>query len=420
MRGTSTFFGAAIGAFTSAVMFAGAAAAQTPSEALAPLDLPTAIQNGTPIFEMRPRFEAVEQTGTADASAFTLRTRLGWQTAKWNNLVGLIEFEDVRQLGGAEYNDGIPPVEPYAQIFDPDVTEINRLQLVWTPTETITATLGRQRINLDDQRFIGSVAWRQDEQTFDAVKLDADFGRLDVTYAYLGHVNRIFAEDLDFGSDSHVLNASYTFSDPLKLTGFVYALDFESPNTAATFNNSNITYGARASGGVWAGSFKLAYAATYATQSEYGSSLLDYKLDYVAMEGSATLGPTTARLAYESLEGNGARGFATPLATLHAFQGWADAFLATPANGIDDLNASIIINPRWRLDHLFNINLVARYHEFEAQHTGADLGSEIDVSAGANITRRLSWLAKYADYDSPGAIAPAARTKIWLGLEFRL
>lgn len=190
-------------------LFAGSAAAQSATEAPPPpMDLPTAIQSGTPILEMRARYESVSQTGIADAEALSLRTRLGWQTAKWNNLVGLIEFEDVRQLGGGDYNDGVPPAEPFAAITDPDVTELNRLQLTWTPSEQITATIGRQRIMLDDQRFVGAVAWRQDEQTVDAVRIDGDFGRLDVTYAYLDHINRIFAEELDFGSDSHLLNAS--------------------------------------------------------------------------------------------------------------------------------------------------------------------------------------------------------------------
>jgi hypothetical protein len=402
-----------------AAFFASSAAAQAPPET--PLDLPTAIQSGTPILEMRPRYEAVSQSGVADAEALTMRTRLGWQTAKWNNLVGLIEFEDVQQLGGNEYSDGVPPAEPFAAITDPEVTELNRLQLVWTPTEQITATLGRQRIMLDDQRFVGAVAWRQDEQTFDAVRFDADLGRIDITYAYLDHINRIFAEDLDWESDSHLLNASYTISDPLKLTAFVYALDFTRPDTAAVANNSNLTSGIRATGKVWVDRFQLAYSATFARQSDYGSSLVDYEADYIAADLAATWGPTTARIGYESLEGEGAnRRFQTPLATLHIFQGWADAFLATPNDGIDDLNLTLNVRPRWRLDHLFNIDLTARYHDYEFERTGADLGSEINVSASAQITRRLGWIVKWADYDSPGGAAPAARTKTWVGLEFRL
>ncbi|MGE0827985.1 MAG: alginate export family protein [Hyphomonadaceae bacterium] len=385
------------------------------------MDLPTAIQSGTPILEVRARYESVSQFGLQDAEAASVRTRLGWQTAKWNDLVGLIEFEDVRQIGGGDYNDSIGNGAGFAVIADPDVTELNRLQLTWTPTEWLTTVFGRQRINLDDQRFIGAVGWRQDEQTFDALRLDADFGRFDATYAYLGNVNRIAAEARDWASASHVANASYTFSDPFKVQGFVYALDFDDDLAATTAeNSSNLTYGVRASGSMWVDRFRLNYAAVYATQSDYGHYNGDYELDFYAGEISATLGPTTLRLDYESLEGDGVRGFQTPLATLHAFQGWADAFLTTPANGIEDLNASVIVNPRWRLDHLFNINLTARYHDFDFQRTGVDIGSEWNFSAGANITRRLSWIVKYADFDSENDAAVASRTKAWVGLEFRL
>ena len=60
---------------------------------------------------------------------------------------------------------------------------------------------------------------------------------------------------------------------------------------------------------------------------------------------SPTTGIVTVKAAYESLEGNGARGFSTPLATLHAFQGWADVFLNTPADGVDDASLTLVVRP---------------------------------------------------------------------------
>lgn len=402
-------------------IWSGAASAQE-----APLDFGTAIQKGTPILEFRPRFERVDQTGRPnDGEAFTLRTRVGWQTAKWANLQALIEFEDVRQLADENYDTLINGKTTYAQIFDPDVTELNRAQIVWTPAPQHTITLGRQRINLDDQRFIGGVAWRQDEQTFDAARIDSDFGRFDVTYAYIAHVNRIFAEAQDWGSDSHIANFSYAFAEPLKVTGYVYALDFTKPSAAGVRNQSNLTYGLKASGKKWIDSFRLDYSAAWATQKDYGSSLLDYDLDYLSGEASLTWEEFTGRIAYEELQGNGARGFATPLATLHAFNGWSDAFIVngvkTTVDGLADLNATLTWSPRWKWDYLFNLSFLARYHDFEAERTGADLGSEWNLQATGAITPRLSWLLKYADYDGPGvAPAPADRNKIWFGFEWRL
>ena len=44
------------------------------------------------------------------------------------------------------------------------------------------------------------------------------------------------------------------------------------------------------------------------------------------------------RVGWERLSGSEREGqFQTPLATLHAFNGWADKFLSTPVNGIEDL-----------------------------------------------------------------------------------
>jgi len=60
-------------------------------------------------------------------------------------------------------------------------------------------------------------------------------------------------------------------------------------------------------------------------------------LPVAAAGGGALLAGLTGLVGYEVLEGNGAIGFATPLATLHAFNGWADMFLTTPANGLKDL-----------------------------------------------------------------------------------
>ena len=380
------------------------AAAQTLAEAIAA---------GEPILELRARYEGVEQVGFAeDAEALTIRTRFGWETAPWRNLKGLIEFEDVRQLAGG-YNDGVPPAEPFPVIADPEVTELNRLQVAWTPAKTFSATLGRQRIVFDDQRFVGSVGWRQDEQTFDAVRTDLTIGKLRVAAAYLDQVNRVFAEDLDFESESWLVNATLPISDLLTPTAFVYALDFEEAPALST-----TTFGVRAAGRGKVGDVGLNWAATYAIQEDNGDNPGDYELEYWSAELIGSLGAFALRGAYEVLDGDGARGFHTPLATLHAFQGWADVFLTTPAAGIEDANLTLTYKAPLTFARFSNLALSARYHDFEAELTGADLGEELDLQAAAQITPRISINAKYADYD--GVTGFASRQKLWLGVEFKL
>jgi hypothetical protein len=276
-----------------------------------------------------------------------------------------------------------------------------------------TATLGRQRINLDDQRFIGGVAWRQDEQTFDAVRADLSVDKLKATYIYIGQVNRIYAEALDWDSDSHALNATYGFNDALKLQGFVYAFKFKQAPALSTQ-----TYGVRATGALKAAPLKFAYAAAYAKQKDYRNNPGDFSLNYWMGEVSATYDIATLKVNYEQLNGDGRRGFATPLATLHLFQGWADAFLTTPTRGIEDLNVSLSVKPKIKLPHLANVELFARYNDFSYRQGSGSLGHEWDLQATAALTKQVTGLVKYADYR--GVPGFPSRTKLWLGLEFKL
>ncbi len=398
---------AGMAAWAAALSTGGAALAQTAGG-----DISDAIAGGKLILELRPRYEQVDQGNfTKEANAFTLRTHLGWETASWNNIKGLVEFEDIRHAGTVRYNSGINGKTTYPTVADPDVTELNRLQLTWSPTSDLSAIVGRQRITLDDQRFIGNVGWRQDEQTYDAVKLDGTWGKLKASYAYLGKINRTAGQSADWDSKSHLFNVGYTLSEALKAQGYVYALDLKQAPASST-----LTEGVRVTGQTWVSLFKITYMGGFADQKPYGINPASFDLKYWTGEVAGTYDIYTAKLNYESLGGDGKRGFATPLATLHVFQGWADAFLTTPTKGIEDVNFSIIANPRFKLDYLFNIQLLARRHAFRTAQDGTGLGGEWDASAQASITAKLVGLVKYADYS--GAAGFPARRKLWLQLDY--
>ncbi|MGE0740990.1 MAG: alginate export family protein [Hyphomonadaceae bacterium] len=371
-----------------------------------------AIEGGKLILEARPRVERLDQAGVAEADAYTLRTRLGWETASWNGLTGLIEFEDVRDLGG-DYNDGVPPAEPYASIPDPEGTELNRLQLSWRANEHFTGTLGRQTIEFDDKRFVDASNSRQDARTLDALRGDIRFGGFQATYAYVDHVNNTTAEFADWESESHLFNASQTFSPALKLTGFVYALDFETP---AAINQSSRFAGVRASGRVEAAGARFDYAASFANQTDYGNSTLSFDLDYWQASVVARRGEWSTRVWYESLEGNGALGFFVPIGSNNNFHGWAGAFSTKPANGLNDFNVTLSYAPEWAPDVLEDLTFMARWYEFETERTGLDLGNELDLSVSADLTEQLSFAVEYGDYNAgdPGSPAPRTRTRLML------
>jgi hypothetical protein len=400
-----------------------------------------ALAAGHLLLEVRVRAEFVDQTKTAvlrdNAEAYTVRTRIGWESADWNGFKGLVEFEDVRHVGPEHFAVNVPGAATpplngadkakYPLVNDPDVTELNRAQITWTPNSAVTLVGGRQRILIDDQRFIGNVGWRQDEQTFDGVRTDVAYGRFKATYAYITRVNRILGELKDWDSDSHLLNVTWSPAEQLRLEGFVYALDFS--NSAA---NSSITKGLRASGRTWVGLYQLAYDATWARQSDWRNTPAPYDLDYWQVDAAGTFDIWTAKLDYEVLDGNGTRGFTTPLATTHGFQGWADAWVQplggnkSFVDGLKDFNVTLNVKPRFKLTYWFNTDLIVRYHDFNDQRTGANLAHEWDAQLQAAITPKLTAALKWADFKRESSVPigtaapPASRTKVWFTLEYKL
>jgi hypothetical protein len=399
--------------------FLGAAAASLALSGLSPAvaqaqnaTISDAIGAGKLVLEERLRYEDVDQTGFArTAQALTLRTHLGWETGSWENLKGAVEFEDVRHLGAIHYNTTINGKTGYPAIADPDTTELDRLQLTWTPLQNASATVGRQRVVLDDQRFIGTANWRQDDQTVDAVRLDGTLGRFKGVYLYLNKINRTVAQAADWNSNSHAFTGAYAVSDALKLEGFVYALDLKQAPTLSTE-----TTGGRLTGQTWLSLYRIDYAASYADQHNYGANPAHYHVPYWTAEVAGTYDIFQAKLNYESLGSDGKRGFSTPLATLHIFQGWADAFTTTPARGVNDANLSLTLNPRMKWDYAYNLQFFVRRHEFSFAKGGGSLGSEWDASAQANITAKLVGMLKYADYR--GVTGSASRRKFWVQLDY--
>lgn len=368
------------------------------------------------IFDSRLRYEHVTQDGLEDADAVTFRARFGYETPAWRGWRALIEAEGVAQLTD-EFNDTVNGRVTHAVIPDPQTFELNRLQLAWTGAEGRRAVLGRQRIVLNNARFVGNVGFRQNEQTFDALRLEArPFERAAFTYVYIDNVRRIFGDDSpqgEWNSDSHVLQADIDLPWG-KASAYGLWLDFRSDAPA----QSSQTYGVRWSNEWTVGAFRPRLTLEAATQSEYGSNPAEFDLGYQHAELAVRRDRWTVALGGERLEGNDARGFSTPLATLHAFQGWADAFLATPPDGIRDLYAGVSYATRpWRAEQ--PVTFAMRAHDFADDSGSATFGSEIDAMLRIPLSRALSLETKAARFEGDDPRF-ADRTKFWFALEYRL
>jgi hypothetical protein len=369
--------------------------------------------SGDVILDGRLRYEHVEQDGLKDANAATLRIRLGYEIAATPQLKFLGEVEAVAQLND-DFADTVRFAPGQAVVADPEAFEVNRLQAQWTGPRGLSATLGRQRIILNNARFVGNVGFRQNEQTFDALRLGWRANEsVNFTYAYLDRIRRVFGDDSAVGewrSDSHVGQVDVT--TPVgQFSGYGLLLDFD--NAPA---ESSRTYGVRWTKTLPLGEYQLGLTAEAANQTDYGDNPLSFDLNYGAAQAQLRRGPFEVSLGAERLEGDGARGFSTPLATLHAFQGWADAFLTTPAGGVRDVNAGASWTVR---DPPVGqaVTFAVRYHDFSDDDGDVDYGQETDVLARLRLNDRVSIEAKAAFFEGDSPLF-ADRTKAWLAIEF--
>lgn len=169
------------------------------------------------------------------------------------------------------------------------------------------------------------------------------------------------------------------------------------------------TLGARLTGGFKTGENTVTLTAELATQSDVANNPVSYDAEYLRLDGAIALaGGLSLGLSYELLGGGSEPGkmFRTPLATLHAFQGWADKFLTTPSGGIEDLFATVKYKAgKW--------SITGVYHDFSAETGGGDYGTEIDASIGRAFAGNYGALFKGAFFSGDSASYPDTN-KFWI------
>ena len=376
-----------------------------------------------PLIDARLRYENVDQDGIAkNADAVTLRARIGLEASS-KTLSFLIEGEGTYPIL-EHYNSNVNGKTQYPVVGDPANFELNRIQMQYRGIPKTVVTIGRQRINLDDQRFVGAAGWRQNEQTFDAARVENTTIKnlkVDVTYAWSDRT--IWGMD-GFGvnqqaihGDNFFVNAGYKTKFGT-LTGFAYLID-QDEFAVNGFRRSSQTYGGR-----FAGSYplskivKLNSAASYARQSDFHHNPNDYKADYYLIEGGLAVKAFTVGGGYEVLgadKGVAFTSFQTPLATLHKFQGWADKFLTTPPNGIKDLYGSVGYTLT-KVGPFDSIGGSLVYHDYHSDRLSQHYGNEWDVQLVGKFRKKFTLILKYADYNAKSFATDTK--KFWASIEY--
>jgi hypothetical protein len=340
-----------------------------------------------------------------------LRAGLRFASGGWN---GLLEAEGV--AGNHRYNSGTNGRTTLPAVIDPHGTELNQAWLGWKGAHGSSA-LGRQRLLFDNQRWIGNVGWRQNEQTFDALSLEyAPRKDIALRYAYLDRVHRVSGDAArdplarERALSTHLLHAVLKHGNQ-QWSGYAW-LHHDRDVTSA----SSATYGLRWSGSMPMAKAKFGWTLEAARQRDHADNPLRFSHSYWLLEPTLTLNGITTRAGWEHLDGNGIHALQTPLATLHAFNGWADKFLVTPAGGLQDryLGVGGMFGREraggrqaWQLS----------WHDYRADHGPARYGREWDASWSVPMAKGVSWMLKFADYRA-GSHARDTR-KLWLQLEYK-
>ncbi len=387
--------------------------------------------------ELRPRYETVQQQGTEEAKAATVRAMAGYTTPQADGFGATLELIGVGALNTADYN---VPVEPLpagstparATIPDPEAFNANQAYVSYDGIPATRILAGRQLVELDDQRFVGNVDFRQDMQTFDGLSVvNRGIPDLSVIGMYLFGAKDVLNDEVRM--KTFLAEANWTRYEAAQVDAFGYwygnrenafeeattgnaaiipgaALCGAGPNSANSLVNpqacNSVTLGARMHGQIPVfGAWQASYAAEYAHQNAWDGGYSGVGNDFDHLTG--TLHREDAYFSVDAMRmganANGTYGFQTPMATKHAFNGWAEMFLTTPKEGLRSDYATIGDKKFWGFD------MSVRYYRFTTDFQGTALGHEWDWSIGRALTRNVMFVVQVAKFsvDAAGAASYA-------------
>lgn len=362
------------------------------------------------------RFENFDEKAGAGspktANENSIRTRLGILSPTFYGVQGFVEYEGTHALQ-SDYNNARGHNTGFSTIADPAYNELNQLWLSYAGIPDTLIKGGRQRINLDDNRFIGNVIWRQMETTFDAALItNKSLPNTTINAGYIGNVQTFTATNENINAP--ILNVNYKLGDYGSVSGYGYWLDYTDPS-AAIRNKSNQTLGLRLNGATpkLYTNYNLLYTAEWGIQQDYGHQTVAYEANRYNVMGGFNAYFLTFQGAMEQLNGDGVHAFITPLGTNHMFQGWADLFAGTtPVDGLRDVFGTVSAK---LLDD--SLTLSGIYHDFTDDTGNKAYGKEWDFQALQKFGKHYSVLAKYAYFDDAGSkFSPHATDtqKIWV------
>ena len=375
-------------------------------------NLGAAMHGGQTNFSLKARYESVETPttpGVGQAKAMTMGYRFGYETGAYHDFAVNVQAQGV--WGNKQYADGqtnSTQATGLNTVNDPAGVNLSQAHLIYRGIADTTIKQGRQVLRYDDDRWVGNVDWRQNWQTYDATSVtNKSIADTTVQAAYVTNVNRPSTDGATANGNAHmkstlvnVNNKSLSFAD---IVAYNYRLDYKDAVQAGpTVMGSTNTTGVKlAKEGIDVAGFKLGWTGEMAQQKNFKQNTTTYNAKYTNI--GASVGGSLGKLTFaqETLGSDNGVGLQTPLATLFAFNGWADKFTITPTTGLKD---SYI---RGR-SNVAGIVFGADFHKFKSDAGSTNLGRELDLIAEKDLDKNFAVGARAARYKADAASSGAA------------
>jgi len=357
-----------------------------------------AFTQGDAGISFRARAEGVSDKASTlrKGDAYTLQTRLHYNTAYWNDAAAAVDFISVGSYMSDRHNSDsllTPRTSTRPVIEDPKGDSVHQAYVVLKALPDTNVVVGRQEIDLDNGRFVGTEHHRQTPNSFDAISVtNTTYKDWEFFYAYVDSLNTYYSGTHAVPSASHprtreqrthLVNATW---EGMKEYATISAFGLMVEDRDAV-TNSGDTYGVYAWGDrdIRPG-YNLGYKAGYASFETGHKNTANYDANWWTLGASLSfdrLGPLEKmRLCagYEAFEGvNGQGTFKAPFSEKHSFNGIVDAVDTFANGGLVDWSLRLAGSFR-------DVDMYVAAHKFEAENKGAittnqNYGSEYDAGA---------------------------------------
>jgi hypothetical protein len=375
------------------------------------------IGNATGWLELRPRYNRIEESDLPETTrGWTVRAIAGIRTAPWGGLRFTAEGIYADHVGEKRFNDDPGQIagSPYPLLPDPRHAGVNRAFIEAVGIEDANLRVGRQKVEIDNRRWVSANDFRQVPQLFDGGTFTySGHANVQLMGGYYGRLRSTSGETATIRLT--VLHAAWNPAPEHSLAAFAYLHDQPRTSNFTGFaDNSYRVYGLRAEGtAARFGAVDVPYEVELAEQRPYAGG--DGRIDarYWRVGGGLSTARWTVRADYEVRGSNdGQYGLQIPLTDFYAFNGWTLHWFTVPRQGLKDG----WVTGRWAIGR---VTLYGEAHKFRSDFGALDFGREVDLGATLEILPNAILRLQHARYD-PGSGRPADPEirKTWLTLTY--